>query len=270
MVDERYPGFFTCPTTWSIKIVCPTGIEFPKSSEAFPHAAKNCDRLAVWKSQSENFSRLAIVGKYILGIPAVQLYKSISYITLHTSSPWLGLGSVQAQVTQSQSTNTKSSGRAARYPSVEIERKNTVLGFPIEDGFLVLVNHCPQGSFVSQPQKSSKASISTTPNQTELWPDLTSIYNQMVTSPEGGWRHSDRYTVTDMCQSVLLFGHPCTRLNKIYYMSHNKKLLSTAKPAPPMPSWTVAPGLPINPIPPFLWPSIFQCVDVIWYSKLHA
>ena len=68
--------------------------------------------------------------------------KIISYITLHSlSSPWLGLGSVQAQVTQSQSTNTKSSGRAARYPSVEIERKNTVLGFPIEDEFLVLVNH---------------------------------------------------------------------------------------------------------------------------------
>ena len=38
--------------------------------EAFPHAAKDCDRLAVWKSQSENFPRLAIVGKYILGIPA--------------------------------------------------------------------------------------------------------------------------------------------------------------------------------------------------------
>ena len=69
-VPDRYPGFFTCPTTRSIKIVCPTGIEFSKSSEAFPHAAKNCDRLAVWKSQSENFSRLAIVGKYILGIPA--------------------------------------------------------------------------------------------------------------------------------------------------------------------------------------------------------
>ena len=86
-VPDRYPGFFTCPTTRSIKIVCPTGIEFSKSSEAFPHAAKNCDRLAVWKSQSENFSRLAIVGKYILGIPAVQLYKIISYITLHTSSP---------------------------------------------------------------------------------------------------------------------------------------------------------------------------------------
>ena len=33
-------------------------------------AAKDCDRLAVWKSQSENFPRLAIVGKYILGIPA--------------------------------------------------------------------------------------------------------------------------------------------------------------------------------------------------------
>ena len=58
------------------------------------------------------------------------------------SSPWLGLGSVQAQVTQSQSINTKSSGRPAWHPSVEIERKNTVLGFPIEDGFLVLVNHC--------------------------------------------------------------------------------------------------------------------------------
>ena len=69
-MPDRYPGFFTCPTTRSIKIVCPTGIEFSKSSEAFPHAAKNCDRLAVWKSQSENFSRLAIVGKYILGIPA--------------------------------------------------------------------------------------------------------------------------------------------------------------------------------------------------------
>ena len=144
-VPDRYPGFFTCPTTRSIKIVCPTGIEFSKSSEAFPHAAKNCDRLAVWKSQSENFSRLAIVGKYILGIPAVQLYKIISYITLHTSSPWLGLGSVQAQVTQSQSINTKSSGRAARHPSVEIERKNTVLGFPIEDEILVLVNHCVTG-----------------------------------------------------------------------------------------------------------------------------
>ena len=38
--------------------------------EAFPHAAKDCDRVAVWKSQSENFPRLAIVGKYILGIPA--------------------------------------------------------------------------------------------------------------------------------------------------------------------------------------------------------
>ena len=41
----------------------------------------------------------------------------------------------------SQSINTKSSGRAARHPSVEIERKNTVLGFPIEDEILVLVNH---------------------------------------------------------------------------------------------------------------------------------
>ena len=49
--------------------------------------------------------------------------KIISYITLHT---------FQVQMTQSQSTNTKSSGRAARHPSVEIERKNTVLGFPIE------------------------------------------------------------------------------------------------------------------------------------------
>merc|ERR1712020_878208 len=69
--------------------------------------------------------------------------KIISYITLHTlSSPLLGLGSVQVQVTQSQSTNTKLSGRAARHPSVEIERKNTVLGFPIEDEFLLLVNHC--------------------------------------------------------------------------------------------------------------------------------
>ena len=38
--------------------------------EAFPHAAKDCDRLAVWKSQSENFPRLAIVGKYKLGIPS--------------------------------------------------------------------------------------------------------------------------------------------------------------------------------------------------------
>ena len=69
-VPDRCPGFFTCPTTRSIKIVRPTGIEFSKSSEAFPHAAKNCDRLAVWKSQSENFPRLAIVGEYILGIPA--------------------------------------------------------------------------------------------------------------------------------------------------------------------------------------------------------
>ena len=78
--------------------------------------------------------------------------KIISYITLHTlSSPWLGLGSVQVQVTQSQSTNTKSSGRAARHPSVEIERKNTVLGFPIEDEFLVLVNHwCFPLSHLSQ------------------------------------------------------------------------------------------------------------------------
>ena len=90
MVDERYcpgsvPGVFYLPD-YPIDQNC-TGIEFSKSSEAFPHAAKNCDRLAVWKSQSENFSRLAIVGKYILGIPAVQLYKIISYITLHTSSP---------------------------------------------------------------------------------------------------------------------------------------------------------------------------------------
>ena len=79
-VPDRYPGFFTCPTTRSIKIVCPTGIEFSKSSEAFPHAAKNCDRLAVWKSQSENFSRLAIVGNYILGIPAVQLRRGDSFL----------------------------------------------------------------------------------------------------------------------------------------------------------------------------------------------
>ena len=79
-VPDRYPGFFTCPTTRSIKIVCPTGIEFSKSSEAFPHAAKNCDRLVVWKSQSENFSRLAIVGNYILGIPAVQLRRRDSFL----------------------------------------------------------------------------------------------------------------------------------------------------------------------------------------------
>ena len=148
MVDERYcpgsvPGVFYLPD-YPIDQNCMShgGIEFSKSSEAFPHAAKNCDRLVVWKSQSENFSRLAIVGKYVLGIPAVQLYKIISYITLHTSSPLLGLRSVQAQVTQSQSTNTELSGRAARYQSVEIGQKNTVLGFPIEDGFLVLVNHC--------------------------------------------------------------------------------------------------------------------------------
>ena len=79
-VPDRYPVFFTCPTTRSIKIVCPTGIEFSKSSEAFPHAAKNCYRLAVWKSQSENFSRLAIVGNYILGIPAVKLRRRDSFL----------------------------------------------------------------------------------------------------------------------------------------------------------------------------------------------
>ena len=32
-VPDRYPVFFTCPTTRSIKIVCPTGIEFSKSSD---------------------------------------------------------------------------------------------------------------------------------------------------------------------------------------------------------------------------------------------
>ena len=37
-----------------------------------------------------------------------------------------------------QSTDIKSSGRAARYPSVEIELKDTVLEGPIEDEFLVL------------------------------------------------------------------------------------------------------------------------------------
>ena len=70
-----------------------------------------------------------------------QKHYIIYYIAQFVLALIIGLGSVQAQVTQSQSTNTKSSGRAARYPSVEIERKNTVLGFPIEDEFLVLVNH---------------------------------------------------------------------------------------------------------------------------------
>ena len=37
--------------------------------EAFPHAARNCERLAVWREQEQNFPRLARLAKYILAIP---------------------------------------------------------------------------------------------------------------------------------------------------------------------------------------------------------
>ena len=44
-VPDRYPVFFTCPTTRSIKIVCPTGIEFSKSSNQYP--AGQCNGLSL-------------------------------------------------------------------------------------------------------------------------------------------------------------------------------------------------------------------------------
>ena len=44
-VPDRYPIFFTCPTTRSIKIVCPTGIEFSKSSDHYP--AGQCNGLSL-------------------------------------------------------------------------------------------------------------------------------------------------------------------------------------------------------------------------------
>ena len=40
-VPDRYPVFFTCPTTRSIKIVCPKGIEFSKSSNQYPDGQCN-------------------------------------------------------------------------------------------------------------------------------------------------------------------------------------------------------------------------------------
>ena len=44
-VPDRYPIFFTCPTTRSIKIVRPTGIEFSKSSDHYP--AGQCNGLSL-------------------------------------------------------------------------------------------------------------------------------------------------------------------------------------------------------------------------------
>ena len=154
-VPDRYSVFFTCPTTRLIKIVRPTGIEFSKSSDHYP--ADQCNGLSLCHTNFIGTRHFHMRPKIVTDLLwwiwwyfYVEILnrnpmsnKIISYITLHSlSSPWLGLGPVQAQVTQSQSTNNKTSGRAARYPSVEIERKNTVLGFPIEDEFLVLVNHC--------------------------------------------------------------------------------------------------------------------------------
>ena len=49
-VPDRYPGFFTCPTTRSIKIVCPTGIEFSKSSNQYP--ADQCNGLSLCSVES--------------------------------------------------------------------------------------------------------------------------------------------------------------------------------------------------------------------------
>ena len=58
------------------------------------------------------------------------------------------------------------------------------------------------------------------PNQTELGPDLTSIYTQNVTSPEEGGGHLDRYTVTDMCVDLACCLDPLEQDLVVLYQYH--------------------------------------------------